>query len=127
LLIIYTHQDPRIALSVRSRKAHRRPHLGATATHIDLRTAHVELHAPALGRGVQCDDFSAQQVLAGRDARRHGEVDPAPGVDHAVDAPGSGRLVKAVFVDFEPFLGGRGGGGGVVYFGPIVAVSISHL
>jgi hypothetical protein len=36
-------------------------------------------------------------------------------------------LVKAVFVDFEPFLGGRGGGGGVVYFGPIVAVSISHL
>lgn len=69
-----------------------------------MRAAHVELHALALGRRVQRDDLGAQEVVARRDARGHGEVDPAAVGDHAVDAPGAAAHVEAVFVDFEPLL-----------------------
>ena len=66
---------------------------------------------------MECDDFGAEEILAGGDAGWHGEVDPALVADHAVDAPVSGA-VEAVFEDLEPFLARGGGAGGVVDFGP---------
>jgi hypothetical protein len=67
---------------------------------------------------MQCDDFGAQKVLTWCDARGHREIDPPACRNHAVHAPCARGHVKAVFVDFEPFLRGGGGGGGVVDFGP---------
>jgi hypothetical protein len=119
LLVINTHQHPRIALPIRSRETNCAPHLGTATTNVNLRTSHVELDATALGRRMQCDDFGAKKVLAWCDARGHGEVNPAARADHAVDTPCSRGHVEAVFVDFEPFLGRSGGGGCIVDFGPV--------
>jgi hypothetical protein len=118
LLIIDTHEDTRIALSICAGETHRLARLASAGADVDLRTAHVELNTAGLRSRVQCNDFGAQEVLARCDARGHGEVDPAARADHAVDTPRAGGHVEAVFVDFEPFLRGGRGGGGVVDFGP---------
>jgi hypothetical protein len=63
ILIVDAQQDTRVALSICTREANRRASLASAAADIDLRASHVELYTLRFGSGVQCDDFSAEEVL----------------------------------------------------------------
>jgi hypothetical protein len=77
----------------------------------------VELGAhERLGR-VQGQDLHPQQVVAGGDAGRQGEVDPTVLGDHVVDAPGLGAGVEGVLPDLEPLLPRLVGRRGVSHLG----------
>jgi hypothetical protein len=89
----------------------------ARAGDLDLGALHVELGAAGEAGRVQRQQLDAHQVVAGRDALRHGEVVPAVVADHLVDGPDAAR--QALLGNLEPPQAVGGGGRGVVDLGEV--------
>ena len=66
---------------------------------------------------MESQNLNAQEILAGRNARGHVEVDPAVVRDHVVHAPLAAALIEAVLPDLEPVLPCRAAGRRVVDLG----------
>ena len=112
--VVNVDSDARVVslISTRERNSLRASTTRATGD-LDLSALHVQLGTTRLARGVESNDFRAQEVLAVRNAGGDRDVLVSVCGDEVVNGPGA-VVVHTVFPDLEPAVAGAGVVNGIV-------------